>query len=70
MDPKNKKSFRENENVEFTEFQFDPSGGDVNYISSGATYTTFKTFAVKIVMTSTNTTKVPRISDYRAIAMA
>jgi len=55
---------------EFTEFQFDPSGGNVNYTTSGATYTTFKTFAVKIVMTSTNTTKVPRISDYRAIAMA
>jgi len=55
---------------EFTEFQFDPSGGNVNYTVSGATYTTFKTFAVKIVMTSTNTTTVPRISDYRAIAMA
>jgi hypothetical protein len=55
---------------EFTEFQFDPAGGDVNYTTSGATYTTFKTFAVKIVMTSTNTTKVPRITDYRAIAMA
>jgi hypothetical protein len=53
-----------------TEFQFDPAGGNVNYTTSGATYTTFKTFAIKIVMTSTNTTKVPRISDYRAIAMA
>jgi len=56
--------------TEFTEFQFDPTGGNVNYTSSGATYTTFKTFAIKIVMTSTNTTKVPRIQDYRAIAMA
>ena len=55
---------------EFTEFKFDPSGGNVNYTASGATYTTFKTFAIKIVMTSTNTTKVPRIQDYRAIAMA
>ena len=55
---------------EFTEFKFDPSGTTVNYTSLGATYTTFKTFAVKIVMTSTNTTKVPRIHDYRAIAMA
>ena len=55
---------------EFTEFQFDPAGGNVNYTASGATYTTFKTFAIKIVMTSTNTTKVPRIQDYRAIAMA
>ena len=55
---------------EFTEFQFDPSGGNVNYTASGATYTTFKIFAVKVVMTSTNTTKVPRIQDYRAIAMA
>ena len=56
--------------TEFTEFQFDPTGGNVNCTSSGATYTTFKIFAVKVVMTSTNTTKVPRIQDYRAIAMA
>ena len=55
---------------EMAEYQFDPSAGNVNYTSGGATYTSFKTFAVKIVMTSPNTTKVPRIQDYRAIAMA
>jgi len=54
----------------FLEYQFDPSGGNLNYTSNGATYTSFKTFAIKIVMTSNDTTKVPRISDYRTVAMA
>ena len=55
---------------EFTEYQFDPSTTTVEYVSGSATYKTFKNFAIKIVMTSTNTTKVPRIQDMRAIAMA
>ena len=55
---------------EMLEYQFDPAAGNENYTASGATYTSFKTFAIKIVMTSPNTTKVPRIQDYRAIAMA
>ena len=45
-------------------------GINVNYTSGGATFTTFKTFAVKIVMTSTSTTAIPRIQDLRTIAMA
>ena len=56
--------------IEFIEYEFDPTGTNVNYTSSGATYTSFKTFAMKIVMTSTSTTKVPRIQDMRTIAMA
>ena len=55
---------------EFTEYEFDPLGTNVNYTSGGATYTTFKTFAMKIVMTSTSTSKVPRIDDMRVIALA
>jgi hypothetical protein len=55
---------------EFIEYEFDPTGTNVNYTSGGATYTTFKTFAMKIVMTSTSTTKVPRIQDMRTIALA
>ncbi|SVD80360.1 uncharacterized protein METZ01_LOCUS433214, partial [marine metagenome] len=56
--------------TEFTEYEFDPLGTNVNYTSGGATYTTFKTFAMKIVMTSTSTSKVPRIDDMRVIALA
>ena len=55
---------------EFIEFEYDPTGTNVNYTSGGATYTSFKTFAIKIVMTSTSTTKVPRIGDMRVIALA
>ncbi len=56
--------------TDFIEYEFDPTGTNVNYTSGGATYTTFKTFAIKIVMTSTSTTKVPRIQDVRIIALA
>ena len=56
---------------DFIEYQFDPSGANVNYTVGTATYTTFKIFAIKIVMTSTSTTRrFDRIEDYRAIAMA
>ena len=55
---------------EFIDYEFDPTGTNVNYTNAGATYTTFKTFAIKIVMVSTSTTKVPRILDMRTIAMA
>ena len=55
---------------EMTEYQFDPSATTIEYVDGSVTYKTFKTFAIKIVMTSTNTTKVPRIQDMRAIAMA
>ena len=42
---------------EFIDYEFDPTGTNVNYTNAGATYTTFKTFAIKIVMVSTSTTK-------------
>jgi len=38
--------------------------------AGGGIYHTYKTFAIKIVMTSPNTTKVPLIKDLRAIALA
>ena len=55
---------------DFIEYQFDPSTLTLEYVSGGATYKSFKHFAIKIVMNSTNTTKVPRIQDMRTIAMA
>ena len=56
--------------TDFIEYQYNPSTANANYTASGVTYTSFKTFAIKIVMTSTNTTKVPRIEDMRSIALA
>ena len=55
---------------DFIDYEFNPLGTNVNYTSGGATFTTFKTFAIKIVMTSTSTSKVPRIDDMRVIALA
>jgi len=41
----------------------------ISYTSKDVTYTTFRTFAVKIVMSSTNSADVPKIRDLRAIAI-
>ena len=55
---------------EFLELEFSPIGANTNYTSGSVTYDSFKTFAIKIVMTSSSTTKVPLIKDLRAIALA
>ena len=55
---------------EYLELEFSPVGANTNYISNTVTYDSFKTFAIKIVMTSADTTKVPLIKDLRAIALA
>ena len=55
---------------EYLELEFAPTTADVSYILNTVTYGNFKTFAVKIVMTSPTTTKVPLIKDLRCIALA
>jgi hypothetical protein len=45
------------------------ANNSVSYESGGTTYTTFKTFAIKVVMAGTSTTDVPKIRDFRAIAL-
>jgi hypothetical protein len=55
---------------EFIEYQFDPTTANTNYSSGGAAFTTYKIFAVKIVLTSSNTSVVPRVKDLRVIALA
>ena len=42
---------------------------EYQYTSDGVTYTGYKFFKIKIVMTTSNTAKSPRIRDYRAIAL-
>jgi hypothetical protein len=55
------------------EFTYAPgtAGTPDNRVSYGNGFTSFKYFAIKIVMTSTDTTstKVPRIKDLRVIAI-
>ena len=55
---------------EYLELEYSPTTANTTYDSSGVDYDTFKTFAVKIVMTSPNTTNVPLIKDLRTIALA
>ena len=56
--------------AEYLELEFSPAGINANYISNLVTYNSFKTFAIKVVMTSANTTRVPLIRDLRVIALA
>ena len=58
------------DSTEFVEYQFDPTTTTTNYSSGGAAFTSYKTFAVKIVMTSSNTSVIPRVKDLRVIALA
>jgi hypothetical protein len=41
----------------------------ITYTSNGVTYNTFRTFAIKIVFSSTNSANVPKVRDLRAIAI-
>ena len=52
------------------EFEWEPTTSPITYVANGATFTSFKTFAIKIVMTSTNTSVVPTVKELRAIAIA
>jgi hypothetical protein len=41
----------------------------VSYASGSTAYNSFRTFSIKIVLTGTSTTDVPKVSDFRAIAI-
>lgn len=43
--------------------------GEIQYTSGGTTYTGYKYFAVKIVLTATNPAIVPRVADLRVLAL-
>jgi hypothetical protein len=43
--------------------------GEVQYVSGGTTYTTYKQYSIKIGLTSNNSAVVPRVADLRAIAL-
>jgi len=57
---------------DFREYEYRPSLADDNVTYStdtGVTYDSFKTFAIKIVMTSTDPSIVPKVKDLRVIAL-
>jgi hypothetical protein len=57
---------------DFREYEYRPSLTDdtVTYSTdTGVTYDSFKTFAIKIVMTSTDPSIVPKVKDLRVIAL-
>ena len=55
---------------EYFEIEYEPVGNDIAYTLDSITYQNFKTFAIKIVMMSSTTTRVPLIKNLRAIALA
>ncbi len=55
---------------EYIELEYGPTTANTSYTVGGVTYDNFKTFAIKIVMNSASTTKVPLIKDLRSIALA
>ena len=59
---------------EYLELEYVPDNNleSTDYLdtATNVTYDSFKTFAIKIVMNSASTTKVPLIKDLRCIALA
>jgi hypothetical protein len=59
---------------DFRELVFAPGNTDlannsISYTSGSTAYNTFKTFSIKIVLSGSNTTDVPKVRDLRAIAL-
>lgn len=59
---------------DYLEFEFSPFGEEepfesISYTSGDATYNTFDQYAIKIVLTTDDTTKFPVLKDLRAIAL-
>jgi hypothetical protein len=58
---------------DYRELSFAPgisgvANNSVSYTTSSSSFNTFKTFAIKIVMSGSDTTNVPKVRDVRAIA--
>jgi len=51
------------------EYIYKTSGEEIKYTSNNVNYDTFKSFAVKAIMTSNNVTVVPKVRDIRIIAL-
>jgi hypothetical protein len=71
LDNNNFVSLNEND---FRELTFAPginstANNQVSYTSGTTSYRNFRTFAIKIVLSGTSTVDVPRVRDFRAIAL-
>ena len=67
-------NFASTNELDYREFTFAPgilnqANNSVTYTSGSTTYDKFKTFSIKIVMTGADTTDVPKIRDFRAVAL-
>ena len=62
----NKEDYRE---LSFAPGIFGAANNTVSYTTNSTAYNSFKTFAIKVVMASSNTTDVPKVRDLRAIAL-
>ena len=64
-------SIKSQVDTDFLEYLFIPSTTDCSYVGTdGVTYNNFKTFAIKIVMRTSDSTMIPIVRDLRAIALA
>ena len=62
--------------TDFEEYEFNiptanltGGSGEFQYTSGSVTYTGFKHFKLKVVLLSTSPSRVPRLKDFRAIAL-
>lgn len=60
--------------TDYRELTFAPginnsANNSVSYTSGSTTFNTFKSFAIKIVLTGTDTISVPKVRDFRSIAL-
>jgi len=67
-------TFVSSNQFDYRELTFAPGvGGEANnsisYVSGDTTYNTFKKFVVKIVLSGSNSVDVPKVRDFRAIAL-
>jgi hypothetical protein len=67
-------SFVSASETDYRELVFAPGTTDlannsISYTSASTAYNTFKTFSIKVVMSGTDTTDVPKVRDLRAIAL-
>jgi hypothetical protein len=62
----NKQDYRE---LTFAPGIVGAANNTINYTTSSSAYNSFKTFAIKVVMSGSDTTNVPKVRDIRAIAL-
>jgi hypothetical protein len=67
-------NFISNNENDYRELSFAPGTTDIannaiTYTTGSTAYNTFKTFSIKVVMSGSDTTDVPKIRDLRAIAL-